>query len=404
MIVSSLYGVEGGGSGVMAQHLAHGLLDKGHKVLVITMGKTRHYTIEEEQGIKIYRFLPVNLYPLEEKDMHPTWQKIIWQLIDIYNIHFASVFRQILLSESPDIIHINKMRGFSGAVWSVSSRLFPGRVIQTCHDYESMSPDGIMRGRIGKMALDKKWPVRGYQLIRARLSQNISIVTSPSKFTIERITGSNLFSQAQAIVIPNTHGWSNTELKAIHAKSCTALFDRKIRFLFVGRLELEKGINELCNAFTQLFALYPYINLDIAGYGSLDKSLRKKYKDHPGIHFLGLVDGEFKKDVFCKSTVVVVPSVVDEVFGLVVIEAYAFGKPVIASNIGGLPEVVRDEETGWLVEPGNVQDLKEKLEYVIKIDSRSLSTMCKNCRAFSFTFSMEKIIKKYEELFSKCLQ
>ena len=48
------------------------------------------------------------------------------------------------------------MRGFSGAVWSVSSELFPGRVIQTCHDYENMSPDGLLRGSIGKMALQKQ--------------------------------------------------------------------------------------------------------------------------------------------------------------------------------------------------------------------------------------------------------
>ena len=403
-IISSLYGIEGGGSGVIAQHLVHGLLDIGHEVFVITMGKTRHYTIEEEQGVKIYRFLPINLYSLEEKDMHPIWLKIIWQLIDIYNIHSASVFHQILLNEVPDIIHINKMRGFSGAVWSVSSHLYPGRVIQTCHDYESMSPDGIMRGLIGKMARDKKWPVRGYQIIRARLSSNVSIVTSPSKFTLERITDSGMFSYAHASVIPNTHGWSNTELKAIRSKNCSTTSESGVRYLFIGRLETEKGINELCEAFSQLFAFYPSIHLDIAGYGTLDNSLRKKYKDHPGIHFLGLVDGQSKKDAFSRTTVVVVPSLVDEVFGLIVVEAFAFGKPVIASNIGGLPELVHDTETGWLVEPGNVQSLREKLESVIKLEPELLDTISKNCKKFSFEYSREKVINKYEETYSQLLQ
>src|SRR3990172_8239782 len=123
LLVSSLYGIKGGGSGVMAQHIATGLSDAGHQVSVITIGETHSYSMSNEQGVRIFRFRPVNLYPFTEKDTHPTWQRILWQLVDLYNFHSARVLRQILLKEVPDIVHINKMRGFSGAVWSVSSQL-----------------------------------------------------------------------------------------------------------------------------------------------------------------------------------------------------------------------------------------------------------------------------------------
>lgn len=67
MIVSSLYGVNGGGAGVIAHHIAHGLAETGHQISAITTGRLQGYSATEEQGIKVYRFQPANLYPLEEK-------------------------------------------------------------------------------------------------------------------------------------------------------------------------------------------------------------------------------------------------------------------------------------------------------------------------------------------------
>ena len=400
LLVSSLYGIKGGGSGVMAQHIATGLSDAGHQVSVITIGETHRYSMSNEQGVKIFRFRPVNLYPFTEKDTHPTWQRILWQLVDVYNFHSARVLRQILLKEVPDIVHINKMRGFSGAVWSVSSQLLPGRVIQTCHDYESMSPDGLMRGLIGKMALNKTWPVRGYQLIRAYLSSRVNVVTAPSKFTLKRIIDSGLFRSAQARVIPNTHGWSDNELKSIHSK-ITPPSDGKIRFLYIGRLESEKGIRELCEAFLRLSKSRPSTQLDIAGGGTLDAELRKSFGPCPGVRFLGMVYGKSKDEALSNATIVVVPSMVEEVFGLATIEAFAFGKPVIAGSAGGLPEVVRHDETGWLFDTGNTQALLQRLEMAASVDSLQLARMSRLCQEYSHNFSMNKIVKEYEGIYDQ---
>lgn len=402
LLISSLYGISGGGAGIIASHLAQGLSALGNQVAVITMEKKRRPTDTEEEGLQIYRFRPLNIYPFEEKDAHPFWQKIIWQFIDVYNFHGARVLRQILKKETPDIVHIHKMRGFSGAVWSVASQLFPGRVVQTCHDYESMSPDGLLRGSIGSMALRRQWPVRGYQLLRAHLSEGVSAVTAPSAFALKRIVDSGLFPFAQSKIIANTHGWSQNELKSI-SQGPSRFSGNGVRFLFLGRLEREKGILELCEAFLQAVNLHPSIRLDIAGWGMLDSELREKYGKYPGINFLGEITGKAKEDTLRNTTIVVIPSLVDEVFGIVTVEAFAFGKPVIASNVGGLPELVRQGETGWLVEAGNVRDLAEQLQAVAKMDPLLLAKISRNCREYSIQFSLEKVLKEYLDVYNQLI-
>jgi glycosyltransferase involved in cell wall biosynthesis len=403
VIISSLYGVKGGGSGIITFHLAHGLKDRGHRVSVLTLGINHRYSVADQNGIRVYQLKPFNLYRLEEKDTRPLWQRMLWQTLDIYNLHAARLLREFLREESPDIVHIHKMRGFSGSVWSVASRLFPGKVIQTCHDYESMSPDGLLRGVVGRMALEKKWPVRGYQSIRARLSHGVSMMTAPSQFTLRRITDSGLFPTARRRVIANTHGWSEQELQSIQADKDT-FSSHAIRFLFLGRLETEKGICELCEAFRRAFGVEQNIELVIAGWGTLESQLHQRYGGHPGIRFLGKVDGESKTEALRNATVVVVPSLVEEVFGIVTIEAYAFGKPVIASNVGGLPELVRQDETGWLVEPGNVDALAQRMLSVTKIAPSALAKMSQACKEYSYQFSMEKITAEYLELYEQLLK
>ena len=401
-LISSLYGVDGGGAGLTAQHLASGLHEMGHTVSVITLGSSHRYSFTTEGGIRVYRFQPLNLYTLEEKDTRSGWQKIVWQLLDTYNVHAARVLRTLLQIESPEIVHVHKMRGFSGAVWAVPAQRLAGRVIQTCHDYESMSPDGLLRGAIGRMALEKKWPLRGYQLVRAKFSRGVSILTAPSRFTLQRIAESGLFPRAQRRVIPNTHGWSGRELQSMDG-STQVLPMNRIRFLFLGRLEEEKGIHELCQAFLQAFDSHPDLELDIAGWGTLEPELQATYGEHPGIKFLGMVQGRSKIEALKSATVVVVPSLVDEVFGLVTVEAYAFGKPVIASNVGGLPEVVHHGETGWLVEPGDIKRLAQCMLAVAALDASTLEEIRHACKEYSYQFSVEKILAEYIGLYDQVL-
>ena len=116
-----------------------------------------------------------------------------------------------------------------------------------------------------------------------------------------------------------------------------------------------------------------------------------------------IIDGKVKEDILRNTTVVVVPSLVDEVFGIVTVEAFAFGKPVIVSNVGGLPELVKQGETGWLVEAGNIRNLAEQLQAVAKIEPLLLAKISRNCREYSIEFSLEKVLKEYLDTYNQLM-
>jgi glycosyltransferase involved in cell wall biosynthesis len=147
--------------------------------------------------------------------------------------------------------------------------------------------------------------------------------------------------------------------------------------LFVGRITPHKGVDRL------IAALPPSAELSIAGSTGHDPALPER--DYPvllrrmaegrTVRFLGPVGEEALPDLYRRAVVLVLPSVartcygravrVSELLGLAVLEAMASGTPVIASRIGGLPEVVRHGETGFLVEPGDVGELRERLIEVL---------------------------------------
>lgn len=133
--------------------------------------------------------------------------------------------------------------------------------------------------------------------------------------------------------------------------------------LYLGRLSSEKGVLGLIHA----LAGCPDIPLKIAGSGNLEPEIRTFLHERQlrHIELVGFKAGAEKWDILRNSACVVLPSESYETFGLVVLEAHAAGKPVIASRLGALPFVIEDGRSGLLFEPGNHQDLRAKLRYLL---------------------------------------
>ena len=161
--------------------------------------------------------------------------------------------------------------------------------------------------------------------------------------------------------------------------------------LFVGRLTPHKGIDRLIRALPAGAALR------VAGSGGHDP--RPPERDYPQllrrlaqdreVRFLGPVPEPALPDLYRRASVLVLPSVdrtcygrpvpVSELLGLTALEAMASGTPVIASRIGGLAEVVVDGQTGFLVEPGDVAALQDRLALVLA-DPRLAARLGANAR------------------------
>ncbi len=132
------------------------------------------------------------------------------------------------------------------------------------------------------------------------------------------------------------------------------------RFAIVGRLVPIKGHSVLFEAFARVLEELPAATLDVAGAGPLDgelKALAGSLGIAPAVRFLGYAPGP---QVMEESAVVVVPSF-GEGFGMVALEAMERGRAVVASAVGGLPEILEAGRTGLLVPAGNVEALGQAL-------------------------------------------
>lgn len=132
--------------------------------------------------------------------------------------------------------------------------------------------------------------------------------------------------------------------------------------VYFGRIIEYKGLKTLIKAVENLD-----IQLKIIGKGPLEDSIRDKIKSSnlKNIQLLGFLDKNELYDEIKKSMFVVVPSEWWEPFGRSIIESYALGKPVIASAIGGIEELVKEGVTGMLFQAKDSNQLKMKIEYLI---------------------------------------
>jgi glycosyltransferase involved in cell wall biosynthesis len=133
---------------------------------------------------------------------------------------------------------------------------------------------------------------------------------------------------------------------------------------FIGRLSREKGVWTLVKAFEKLDGPV----LKIAGKGPLEEPIRQyiQEKGIRNIELVGFVSGDAKTEFFRNSQFMVVPSGWFEMFGLVVLEAWAAGKPVIGSRLGALPDLIEDGKNGLLFNPGDSDDLAEKIDLLYR--------------------------------------
>lgn len=127
--------------------------------------------------------------------------------------------------------------------------------------------------------------------------------------------------------------------------------------LFVGRLEKYKGVQTLIEAMRS----YPNVVLKIVGTGEYEQELRSLARGMKNVSFVGFVKGNPLAELMAQARVVVVPSIWNEPFGMVAVEAMSVGTPVIVSDRGGLVEIVEQGLSGHVFKPGDVDDLARSL-------------------------------------------
>src|SRR6266699_1313029 len=171
--------------------------------------------------------------------------------------------------------------------------------------------------------------------------------------------------------------------------------------LFLGRLEKIKGVESLIQAIPFIIKVFPQTTLTIVGDGGNKTdlfNLTKNLQLEKHIQFTGWVEHKDLDTYYEKASLVVVPSIVADAFPLVILEAMSAGRPVIGTNIGGIPEIIDDKVDGYLVEPENPEQIADK---VIKLfqEANLLKELGRNARKKAEKFSIEKHVENLEKIY-----
>lgn len=211
-------------------------------------------------------------------------------------------------------------------------------------------------------------------------------------------TDYNVEKDKITIITPGVDHKLFHEMNKIDARTKVRFAEEKTIFLFVGRLEKIKGIELVVNAYKK-FIKNNKQNIELVIIGEGDKEFLVEMPQREKISYLGNKRYRDLPLYYAASDVLIIPSYAES-FGLTALEAMAMGLPIIASKVGGLVEMVKDNINGYLFDPGSEEDLIKKMEQLANNSAHRLE-MGKNGNKMSMKYSWNKmandVINLYHE-------
>jgi glycosyltransferase involved in cell wall biosynthesis len=177
--------------------------------------------------------------------------------------------------------------------------------------------------------------------------------------------------------------------------------------LFVGRLAEKKGVSYLISAMVQIKKSLPGCRLLIVGDGPEKPLLEKQVAEHAlneSVIFAGSIAKANLPAFYHSADVFVLPSIIAESgdtegLGVVLLEAIAAGVPVVASNVGGIPDIIIDGKTGLLVEQKNPSEISEAIVSLLTHEKKAKALSKAALEHVQKNYSWEKVSGKFSELY-----
>ena len=172
-------------------------------------------------------------------------------------------------------------------------------------------------------------------------------------------------------------------------------------FLYFGRVERVKGMLTLIKAFEML----PDIDLIIVGEGSMMGDIESELEASQlnNVSLVGFKQGAELENLIENCIGTILPSEWYENCPMSILESFAFGKPVIGTRIGGIPELINDGKDGFLIEVANVNELSEKIKWMHINRSQSYNMGLDGYKKMITEFSPQKHYEKLKMLYTKIL-
>ena len=352
-----------GGREVLIEKMAPELRARGHQVTVIT-GAHRPGLPEQEcrNGTPIYRFPFIKA--LSSKSINS-----ITPILEA----LARLSQQF----KPDVVHLHDL-GPTRFFWVRSSRAKPTRLALTVHGYMEPPTKKICDGMAESIRL-------------------IDRVTAVSAAALDRLLELVPEVKGRASVIHN--GCQPPPIDPLPLP-----FDPP-RILCLSRMSVEKRLDLAILAFAQLRKRFPAAQLIIAGDGYLRDDLMQQARDldlDGAVSFPGMVPTESIWDLLNQATMIVLPSR-SEGLPLVALEASLMQRPVIASRVGGLPELVKHGQTGLLCVPGDVESLTQAMSDAILSPEKTQAMGAAARQHVLENFGWQNFVHQYEQLYREMI-
>lgn len=379
-----------GGAEHSLKKLAENLVLSGNEVMVLCSGEN-----EKEEYINNVKVIRVKMNNFSQHINFSTLsglKKYLYKIIDLYNVFNYFKLKKKIMELNPDIIHTNNLYGISPIIWKIS-QVLNKPVVHTLRDYFLICPKSTF---LCKDKCEGNLSICNiYKVVNRRLSKNVNFITAPSNFTLNLFKKNKFFKNIKGRCIYNAIDVDKDKLINIYnrkqERDCEV-----IKFVFLGTLDSYKGIDFLLE--TIFNVRQSNWELHIAGSGILEEKIIKMAYENDNIVYHGKLSENEVGKLLEVCDVLIAPSLWDEPFGRVVIDAYKYALPVIATKSGGLQEIVDNGKSGILIEPNKVE-LQKAIEYFM--DRKKVKKMYEGCLEIIQNFTIENQVKEFEKLYKE---
>lgn len=354
ILLANKFFFRNGGSEVVMFQERDFLLGSGHEVVDFSMQDARNFES------------PYASYFVQAQDYRNSRSgKIGTALSFIHSAEAARNISRLIADTQPDIVHCHNIyhQLTPSIIGAAEANGVP--VVLTLHDSKPVCPSytrlsngkpcsaclegdfsNVLKQRCADGSLGKSALLYAEAVIQRWMGnyEQVAKFIAPSRFMRSSVL--HRFRDDQVDLLYN-----GVDTKALHSSE----IDRGY-VLFLGRLSQEKGVETLLKAHAASSNRWP---LRIAGTGPLTEDLKNRY---PGADFLGHLSGDALHRTIAEASIIVLPSECFENCPMSILEAMTYGKPVVGSRMGGIPELVVDGVTGKLFSAGNHDELRAALD------------------------------------------
>ena len=352
LIVNYRYFISGGPEKYMF-NIKKMLEDNGHEVIPFSIHSNKNVETEYSK----YFVEPIGGRDTTYFDEVKKTPKSIWQLLtrSIYSREVEKALKKEINDVKPDLVYIiHFVNKLSPSVITGANKMGVPVVLRLsdyfllCPRFDFMYEKRCVKGSLFASVV-RVFSMKFHKMIN--VYKNVYAFITPSEFLKKKLS-LNGFEEKRIHCIPT------------FTASKTTIGEQQIGSygLYFGRVTEEKGVETVIKAYEKL----PEYTVKIMGDDTTDEAKRlKKYVENhkmKNVEFLGFKSGEELENVIKGARFTLIPSIWYDNLPNTALESFQYSKPVIASNIGSLPELVIDGENGYLFKPSNVEDLIKKIK------------------------------------------